>query len=154
MKVPVCFDDRMVMMLHFHRHSSTFKLVSPDWFRANVTENFKSCIKAIQKYTEWKAARSTWVRGPVWIIGKSTSHCLATPRYKAMVFEMSDCHTSLEVKWEIWRTGRRICWHFIPWGQNQQNSFGSWYLKVVDLLTLCWLASMMKWWLYSSIFYF
>lgn len=52
-----------------------------------------------------------------------------------LVFEMRKYRTGLEVNWEIWRTGRRICWHCIPWGQNQQNSFGSWYLKVVDLLT-------------------
>lgn len=92
--------------------------------------------------------------GPVWISGKSTSHWLANPRYKPMLFEMRDYHTSLEVKSEIWRTGRRICWRYIPGRQNQQNSFRSWYLKVVDLLTVCWLVSMMKWWLYSSIFYF
>lgn len=90
---------------------------------------------------------------PAWITGKNTSHYLANPRYKHMFWKMRDYHTGLEVKSEIWRTGRRICWHFSPWGQNQQNSFGSWYLKVVDLLTVCWLA-MMKWWLYSSIFLF
>lgn len=80
--------------------------------------------------------------GPVWITGKSTSHWLANanPTYKPMVFEMREYCTGLEVNWEIWRTGRRICWHCIPWGQNQQNSFGSWYLKVVDLLTADWPA--------------
>lgn len=51
---------------------------------------------------------------PAWITGKSTSHYLANPRYKHMFWKMRDYHTGLEVKSEIWRTGRRICWHFSP----------------------------------------
>lgn len=127
MKLSSCFDDRMVMMLHFRCHTSTFRLVSPDWSRSNVAENFKSCIEAIQRYTEWKAAESAWIRASMNYWEKHKP--LVSQSKVPVVFEMR------EVEWEMWRTGRRICWHSIPRGQNQQNSFGSWYLKVVDLLT-------------------
>lgn len=106
-----------------------------------LLKTWKELYRSIQN----ERLQSQHELGPVGITGESTSHWLANPvclfvRYKPMVFEMGDYHTSLEVKWEIWRTGRRICWHSIPMMAKPTKFF--W----VFISESCWFAAWPAWW--------